>query len=161
MVYTDETMKIQEMSGGMEGFRPTRGQVNDWLKGQVLGVMSTLNETGAPTSATVAFSVTESGELLVGTSETSRKSQNVDGDERVAMTVTNPGERYTVQLEGTARKLAQAAFELDYAEEHYAQRPESLPFKDEPGQTHILITPTHLRFSDCNPHPWLLTEFDA
>lgn len=154
-------MKIQEKDSGTEGFRPTREQVNEWLREQVLCTLATLDETGAPTAATVAFSVTEAGELLIGTSEASRKSQNVDRDERVAVVVTDSEERITVQIEGTARKLAQKVFELSYAEEHYRQRPESLPFRDELGQTHILVTPSHVRFSDCRPHPWVFTEFNG
>lgn len=154
-------MKIQEKDSETEGFRPTRAEVNDWLREQVLCTLATLDETGAPTVATVAFSVTELGELLIGTREASRKSQNVDGDERVAVVVTDSEERFTVQIEGTARKLARKVFDLSYAEEHYRQRPESLPFRDEPGQTHILVTPQHIRFSDCRPHPWVITEFDS
>ena len=153
-------MKIQEKDSGVEGFRPTREQVNEWLQGQVLCTLATLDETGTPSVATVAFSVSKLGELLIGTSEASRKSRNVNGDERVAAVVTDSEERITVQIEGTARKLAQKVFDLSYAEEHYRQRPESLPFRDEPGQTHILVTPFHLRFSDCRPHPWVITEFD-
>lgn len=152
-------MKIQDKSGNIEGFRPSRDELNEWLRGQVLGTFSTLDETGAPMGATVAFSVTEAGELLIGTSETSHKSQNVDRDERVALTVTDSNERMTAQIQGTAWKLAQTAFELNYADEHYRQRPESLPFKDEPDQCHILVTPKHIRFSDCRPHMWVITEF--
>lgn len=152
-------MKIQDKIGGVEAFRPTREELNEWLKGQVLCTLSTLDETSAPMGATVAFSVTKNGELLIGTSETSRKSQNVDRDERVAVTVTDSEERLTAQIQGTACKLSQDVFERDYADEHYSQRPESLPFKDETGQCHILITPKHIRFSDVHVYPWAVTEF--
>ena len=152
-------MKIQDKSGEVEAFRPTRDELNEWLKGQVICTLSTLDETGAPMGATVAFSVTASGEMLIGTSETSHKSQNIDRDDRVAVTVTDSDERMTAQIQGVARKLSQDAFERDYADEHYSQRPESRPFKDEPGQCHILVTPKHIRFSDCRPHPWVVTEF--
>lgn len=109
--------------------------------------------------ATVAFSVTEAGELLIGTHEASRKSQNVDLDERVAVVVTDSVDRKTAQIQGAARKLAQKDFEFSYADEHYRQRPESLPFRDEPGQCHILVTPSHIKFSDTSPYPWVITEF--
>ncbi len=82
-------------------------------------------------SATVAFSVTSNGELILGTSEASHKSQNVDHDNRVAVTVTDPDRRHTMQMQGTARKLSREEFEAEYAEEHYRQRPQSLPFKDD------------------------------
>jgi general stress protein 26 len=142
-----------------EGFRPTRDQINEFVKGQVIGVISTLDESGAPMSATVAFSVTEGNDLMVGTSESSHKSQNVDRDSRVAVTITDAAKRYTLQLQGTARKVNEETFESVYAETHFGQRPESLPFKDKPGQCHILITPRHMRFSDCSVNPWAITEF--
>jgi general stress protein 26 len=110
-------------------------------------------------SATVAFSVSKAGELIVGTSESSNKSQNVDRDPRVAVTITDAERRHTLQLQGLARKLSKAAFEADYAEEHYRQRPQSLPFKDDPGQCHIAITPTRMKFSDVSVFPWVITEY--
>lgn len=153
-------MTIQDKNGGVEAFRPTRDELNEWLKGQILCVLSTLDESGAPMGVTVAFSVTKGGELLIGTSETSRKSQNIDRDDRVAVTVTDSEERMTAQIQGIANKLPQDIFEHDYADEHYSQRPESLPFKDEPGQCHILIAPKHIRFSDVSVFPWVVTEFN-
>ena len=153
-------MQTQDLNNRADGFRPTREQVNDWLRGQVLCVLSTLDGTGAPMGATVAFSVATDGKLLIGTSESSRKSHNLDHDNRVAMTVTDSDARMTVQLEGTAIKLDEKTFEQSYADEHFRQRPESLPFRDKPGQCHILVTPTHLRFSDVCVYPWAITEFD-
>ena len=152
-------MQTFNESNAAEGFRPTREELNEFIKGQVIGVISTLDENGAPMSATVAFSVTEGNDLMVGTSETSHKSQNVDRDSRVAVTITDAAKRYTLQLQGTARKVNEETFESVYAEAHFGQRPESLPFKDKPGQCHILITPPHMRFSDCSVNPWAITEF--
>lgn len=152
-------MKTQDINEVNAGWRPTREELNEFLKGQILCTLSTLDATGAPQGATVAFSVAETGEFIIGTSETSRKAQNVERDERVAVTVTDASERFTAQIQGLARKLTEAEFVAEYADEHYAQRPESLPFKDLPGQTHILVTPRMIRFSDCNPHPWMITEF--
>lgn len=144
-----------------DGWQPTREEVDDWLRDQILCVLSTLDESGAPMSATVAFSVTRDGNLIVGTDEDSRKSHNIDRDDRVAMTVTDPERRITVQLQGTATKLTHADFESLYAKEHYRLRPNSLPFKDAPGQCHILIKPTHIKFSDVAAKPWAITEFNA
>jgi general stress protein 26 len=154
-------MQIQERDSSVEGFRQSQEEVNAWLREQVLCAFATLDETGAPNLATVAFTVTGAGELLIGTAEDSRKSRNVSYDNRVAVVVTDSERRITVQLEGTARTLAKEDFDESYAEEHYRQRPESLPFRDESGQTHILVTPTHLKFSDCRPHPWVITEFKS
>lgn len=154
-------MKIQEKDSNVTGWRPSREELNEWLRDQELCVFSTLDATGAPMGATVAFSVTKDGNLIVGTDENSRKSQNVDRDGRVAMTITDPERRVTVQLQGNAEKISHNVFERTYEQEHYRLRPKSLPFKDEPGQCHILITPYHIRFSDLQPYPWVITEFDS
>ena len=154
-------MRTFDPNNSAEGFVPTRDQVDDFLISQKLASLATLTNDGSPTVARVAFSVTEGHELIIGTSADSRKSRNMNRDPRVAVEVTDPERRYTVQIEGFARLLAQAAFEAEYAERHYAQRPESLPFRDEPGQAHFLITPDYLRFSDCSVKPWLLTELDS
>jgi general stress protein 26 len=151
-------MKTQEKIAG-EGWRPSREEVNQFIQDQVIGVVSTLDETGAPMSATVAFSVSKEGELLIGTSEASNKSKNVDRDPRVAVTITDAERRQTLQVQGMARKLSKVAFEADYAEEHYRQRPQSLPFKDDPGQCHIAITPTRMKFSDVSVFPWVVTQY--
>jgi general stress protein 26 len=156
-----ERVTVQDMSKSQsEGLRPDREQVFEFLKTQVLGTLATLDADGHPQVATVAFSSTPELRFIIGTAEDSRKATNVAGDDRVAFVVTDPEQRYTVQLEGVARRLTDQEFEEHFADEHYRQRPQSLPFKDEPGQCHILVEPTDLRFSDCNPHPWVLTEFD-
>ncbi len=154
-------MKTYDPTNGGEAFRPTREQVNEFIQQVIIGVLSTVDADGAPMGATVAFSTTANGCLLVGTQESSRKSRNISGDPRVAATITDADRRYTLQLEGIARKLSSAEFERNYAAEHYRQRPESLPFKDRPGECHILVEPLHIRFADCNASPWVTTEFDG
>jgi len=152
-------MKIQSMEASTPGWRPTREQVSEFLRTQQLCVIASLDASGQPQAATVAFSETADGCFIVGTSELSRKTANIVDDPRVAMVMTDDEQRYTVQLEGTARLLTNEEFDT-YAEEHYKQLPASRPFRDQPGEVNILITPHYLRFSDCNPYPWVLTEFD-
>ncbi|MEX0748513.1 MAG: pyridoxamine 5'-phosphate oxidase family protein [Candidatus Saccharimonadales bacterium] len=153
-------MKIQELDNTDTGYRPDKQEIIEWLHTQTLGVIATLDETGQPQGATVAFSETEDCELIIGTSETSRKAANIARDGRLSFTVTSPEQRYTVQLEGIARKLSDAEFE-PYAERHYAKLPASAPFRNVKEQCHILITPTWIRFSDCNPYQWVLTEYQV
>jgi len=141
------------------GWQPSRSELSAFLREQPLCVVSTLGKDGAPQSATVAFSETKNGQFIIGTSQLSRKSYNIDNDARVAMNMTDGEKRYTVQLGGMARKLEAAEFEI-YADFHYEQLPSSRPFKNQPGQVHIIIEPTYIRFSDCSTYPWLLTEFN-
>ena len=153
-------MKIQDMNNKSEGWRPSRAELSDFLRAQPLCTLSTVDAVGQPQGATVAFSETQDGDFIVGTSDTSRKAANIDTNPHVAMTITDAERRYTVQLEGTARKLGAEAFAA-YADYHYDQLPASRPFRDAPGQVNILVSPTHIRFSDCNPHPWVLTDFSS
>ena len=122
-------------------------------------MLSTLDETGAPDAANVAFSITSDGNILVGGSVGSRKIQNIARDSRVAVTVTNIEDSYTTQIKGLATVLDNSDFELSYSELHYKRRPQSLPFKDIPGQVHVLIRPSFVKFSDCSVSPIVVTEF--
>lgn len=146
------------MTAEQQGFRPDKQQVWEFLQTVPLGTIATLDETGHPQVATVAFSQTENLDFIIGTSENSRKAQNIEHDGRVAFVATDPSKRYTVQMEGTAQKLTDEDFD-QYAEAHFAKLPASAPFRNIQGQCYILIKPHWLRFSDCNPYPWVLTEF--
>lgn len=147
------------MTPGRQGFKPTKAELGEWLNKQVLCVISTCGEGGYPNSATVAFSQDANLNFVVITDGSSRKAKNIGRDSRVAMTITNEDDRYTVQLEGDARQLSWDEFERDHSERHYEKLPFSLPFKDIPGQTPFLIIPTHIRFSDVSVRPWELTEY--
>ena len=151
-------MKTFDASASGEAWRPSRSELSGFLREQVLTTLSSLDADGAPESATVAFSETDDGKFLIGTSQSSRKARNVEADPRVAMTVTDAERRYTVQIKGLAQKLSDTAFAA-LAEEHYRQRPESLPFRDDPNQVHILVSPTEIRFSDVSVHPWTVTTY--
>lgn len=151
-------MKTEGKSEVSKGWRPTRAELSEFLLKQPVCVLSSLSEDGAPQSATVAFSETKDGQFIIGTSVTSRKSHNIDNDSRVALNVTDVEARHTVQMGGLARKLMPEEF-ADYEDFHYEQLPASRPFKDQPGQVHIIIQPNYIRFSDCSAYPWLLTEY--
>jgi len=151
-------MKIQNMSESAPSWRPSQAEVANFLNTQHLGVISTIGPDG-PQGATVAFSQTDALEIIIGTSDVSRKALNIDNDHRVAFTITDPEQRFTVQTEGYARELGQTAFGA-YAEKHFEKLPNSAPFRDIKGQAYFLLSPRHVRFTDCNPHPWVITEFD-
>ncbi len=151
-------MKTQDMTSGRKGFQPTKAELGEWLDKQILCVISTLGENGYPNAATVAFSQTEDLNFLIITDESSRKAENIKTNERVALTITNEEDRYTVQLEGEARALSWDEFKV-YEKRHHEKLPYSLPFKDIPGQRPFFISPTHIKFSDVSVRPWLLTEY--
>jgi uncharacterized protein YhbP (UPF0306 family) len=151
-------MATQKFTGNEKGLQPSMAEVAAFLNTQQLGRIATLGPIGQPQLANVAFSENDQLELIIGTSETSRKAGNIARDARVAFEATDPDKRYTVQFEGKARKLSREEFETRAAA-HYDKLPGSLPFKDIEGQVNYLLEPTWVRFSDVSAYPWAVTEF--
>jgi len=147
-------MEVQKES---TGWRPTQAEVAAFLNTQPLGVLSTLNEAGAPSAALVGFSQNDSLELIIGTTDTSRKAKNMAHDGRVAFTASDADKKYTVQFEGIATMLAMDEFDKR-AEAHFAKLPYSASLRHNPGQCYFLLTPKWVRFTDCSSYPWAVTE---
>jgi hypothetical protein len=145
-------------TGNEQGTQPSLVEVAAFLNTQQLGRVATLGPDGQPQIANVAFSQNDQLELLIGTSELSRKARNINHDSRVAFEATDPDKRYTVQFEGHAKLLTRGEFE-ERAAAHFEKLPGSLPFKDIQGQAYFLLQPTWARFSDCTVYPWAATEF--
>ena len=141
------------------GWQPTKQELKEFLGRYQNCVISSLGPDGEPQAANVAFSENDALELIIGTSVSSRKYANIVRDPRVAVTVTDTDDRLTVQYQGTAEVLSKAEF-MARQTDHFIKLPGSLPFKDLPDQVYFLIKPTWIRFSDCNPHPWVITEFE-
>jgi general stress protein 26 len=156
----NEKLTIQDMNKHQPGYELTRDELHDVLLYLPIGFIATQGAGGYPNIARVAFSVHEDLQLVVGTSAASRKAGNIALNPKVAFEAGSSEERYTVQLEGDARLLADDDFDEHYAAAHYDQLPASRPFRDQPGQVHIAITPVHMRFSDCMSQPWVLTDID-
>lgn len=151
-------MKIQDLNDHGAGRAPSEAEIGQFLRTQRLCVVASLADDGRPQAATVAFSEHPGLELIIGTSQSSRKAANVARDGRVAIVVTDGDNRYTVQYEGLATEITKAEL-APYEAAHFAKLPGSLPFKDLPDQIYILVKPLFVRFSDCNPYPWRLTEY--
>lgn len=151
-------MKTQDMAPGREGWKPTKQEVVEFLGTQNLCVIATLAVDGRPQTATVAFSESPNLEIIIGTDINSRKSQNMQREGRVALTITDPENRMTVQIEGLALLITKESFAEKYSTRHYEKLPFSMPFKDIKEQVNFVITPTWVRFSDCRPYPWVTTE---
>jgi hypothetical protein len=142
----------------MTGWSPSKIEVIGFLNAHELCVLSTLGADNEPQGATVAFSENDKLELMVGTSLDSRKYANMVSRPRVAVTITDVEKRLTVQYQGVAHLLN--PLELTERESaHYTKLPASLPFKNLPDQAFFVIYPIQVRFSDCNPTPWLVTSF--
>ena len=143
----------------MQDAAPTKQDLIDFLDSQSLCTISSNGEGGYPNSATVAFSSNDNLEFIIGTNAKSRKASNFGRDNKVAMTITDAERRWTVQLEGDVSPLSWEEFEVTYSQKHYKKLPFSLPFKDIPDQTNFRIIPTHIKLTEANKKPWVVTEF--
>src|SRR5882757_11146095 len=152
-------MPSKDRGQSMSDKQLTKQDLYEFLDSQIVCTISTNGEDGYPNSATVAFSNNEDLEFVIGTSVRSRKANNIARDGKVAMTITDEKKRWTVQLEGDARRLFKDEFEEKYSEKHYRKLPFSLPFKDIPDQINFLIVPVHLKLTDASKKPWQVTEF--
>lgn len=105
-------------------------------------VISTVDQSGKPESAFVAF--TNSGlDLFVGTSSKSRKFANLVANPSVAVVIAD--ETGEVQYEGQATVVdAQNYSEVE--QNHLSQIPGSDKYRNDPTQEYVHITPTWIRY---------------
>ena len=126
--------------------------MNDSLKQEVLEVVSrhtlcvisTVGEQNKPESAIVGFSCDDNLELLIGTSETTRKYRNLRSNPHVAVVIGD--EQAEIQYEGTARTLDKTR-EDKRIQALFDEVPGASKYRDDPSQVYLLITPTWLRLT--------------
>jgi general stress protein 26 len=123
----------------------TQEKILDFLSLHDECVIATLGETG-PEAATVGFSETPKLELTIGTSNKSRKFQNIMQDPQVAVVVGFSGD-ITVQFEGTARVLGGSEL-AERQKLHFRKIPGVAHYKDDPDQTYLSITPSWVRYTN-------------
>ena len=134
----------------------THQQIQDFLHKHQLCVLSTVNEKGNPESAVVGFSENDKLELMIATSNQSRKYKNMIGHSAVSV-VVGWDKWITVQYEGVVRLLSDDEL-IEYQKNHFAKLPMTEKYKENPDEVYIAITPTYIRYTDCNKDPWDVTE---
>jgi len=129
----------------------------EFMRQVPLGVLATVSSDGLPQAALVAISENENLELFFGTSNASRKYQNVMKNPRVAVTLSKEQERTTVQYEGTAVAVAESEREAVEAA-HMAKNPGAKRFAQDPTQKYFKIVPIWVRYSNRGPAPHEIFE---
>lgn len=114
-------------------------------------VISTVGENSQPESATVGFSVDGDFTIMIATNEKTRKAQNLQVNNKVALVIGFEGPK-TVQLEGVAR-LVDPEVSANRINLHFEKVPGAKKFANDTGQNHYLIAPTWLRFTDYTKKP--------
>ncbi|MGH7241368.1 MAG: pyridoxamine 5'-phosphate oxidase family protein [Candidatus Saccharimonadales bacterium] len=126
--------------------------MNDELKQQILEileahelcVLSTVTAAGLPQAAIVGFSQNANLQLLIGTSNRTRKYANLQQNQAVAVVVG--GDAAEVQYEGTVRELTKQELE-EHLQTHFDKLPGTAKYLEDTTQAWFLITPTWLRLT--------------
>lgn len=133
-------------------------KILSFLKEHTLGVISTIHTQGnSPESAVVAFVETENLEIVFGTSNTSRKYQNILKNNHVCLVIGWSSQTGTVQYEGLARELSKQE-SVEYASLQTQKNPESQKFINREDQRYFMVEPKWIRFLDNRQDPPLSYE---
>ncbi len=124
-------------------------KIRDFLIKERLCVISSINGSGKPESALVAFSENDDIEILIGTSSESRKYKNIKNNKNVSLVFGFGGEK-TLQYEGLA-KLVESNEVGQHIERHLQKNPGSQKYHEEPTQKYIMISPTWARLTKSEP----------
>ncbi|HVX23982.1 MAG TPA: pyridoxamine 5'-phosphate oxidase family protein [Candidatus Saccharimonadales bacterium] len=131
-------------------------EIYDFMNSYTLGVISTINKDGLPSSAIVGFGQMKDLAILFGTDNASRKYANLKQNPHVAFTIGGETAE-TVQVEGRARELDSE--ELHLVRDNYWQKnPHAKVHHQNPSERYFMITPSWIRYTDLRVDPWSVTE---
>ena len=125
-------------------------KILDFIKTQILGVVSTVDANNNPESAVVAFSETDNLELIFGSFSDTRKNKNLQNNNRVSFVISD--NNITVQYEGLAKELS-GSEAIKAREIHLFKNPSSKKYAFDEKQRFFKVTPTWIRYSDFNYNP--------
>ena len=135
----------------------TKELIYQFITGQKLGVVSTVNSNGKPESAVVGIAVSESLDIIFDTVKASRKYENILDNADIALVIGWDNE-ITVQYEGTAEVLGDGDEAQQLREIYYEIYPDGRERAATwPGLVHIKVTPNWIRYSDFN-EPMVIEE---
>ena len=135
----------------------TKELIYQFIAGQKLGVVSTVNSNGKPESAVVGIAVSESLDIIFDTVKASRKYENILNNADIALVIGWDNE-ITVQYEGTAEILGDGDEAQQLREIYYEIYPDGRERAATwPGLVHIKVTPNWIRYSDFN-EPMVIEE---
>lgn len=127
--------------------KPSTEFLYRFINKQSVCVLSTIRKNQSPEAAAMAFSVTKDLEVIFSVNFESRKLQNIKSNPNVAIVFGWDLEEFiTVQYEGVISKITD---DLEYYQKiHFAKNPGSEKYKDNPGNTYLLVKPNWIRYSD-------------
>lgn len=109
-----------------------------------LCVISTVDENAKPEAAFVAYTASENLQIMIGTSNKSRKYQNLLQNKSVALVIADQiGE---VQYEGEVEILTSADYEALLTAGQFQKLAGYDKYRNDPEQAYLKLTPTWIRF---------------
>jgi hypothetical protein len=140
----------------------TRDDLLAFMRAEKYAVQASVSRTYAPQAAVVGVAVSDEFELVFDTLTDSRKALNLRANPSVAFVIgsTRDGTERTVQYEGVAdmpsgdelRRVQEIYFEV------FPDGRDRLHWK---GLIHVRVKPLWIRYSNYEPQPPLVLEFDA
>lgn len=122
-------------------------KIHEFIKKQVLTVISTVHADGNPQAAVIGFAENENLELFFGTFNTTRKYANIKRDPHVAFVIGwSLDEVITVQYEGIATEL-EGEEAAAMANKLIAKNPGVARFAQDSRQRYFKVNPKWIRYS--------------
>ncbi|MES2437388.1 MAG: pyridoxamine 5'-phosphate oxidase family protein [Patescibacteria group bacterium] len=130
-----------------------KSKISDFISKQKLTVIATVDQANnKPESACIAFAERENLELIFGTSNLSRKYQNLQKNPHVSFVIGWDPTIGTVQYEGIAQEVPLEQKDA-YAQIMIAKNPRSEKFMKREDQRYFLVKPTWIRILDMSVQP--------
>jgi general stress protein 26 len=116
----------------------------DFMASHPLCVIATVGQDSKPESAIVGFTNTERLELIIGTSNKSRKYANLIQNPHVSIVIGD--ETGEIQYEGDVEILPNGEYRNMVEEAHIAKLPGAAEYREDPSQVYMKVHPTWIRF---------------
>ena len=125
-------------------------KITDFIKTQLLGVLSTVNPDGNPESALVAVAETKNLEIIFASLANTRKYRNLQTNKNVSFVIGfDPKAAISVQYEGVIRELDGS--ELEEAKNvHVAKDASWSKYAKIPENKYFKVKPVWIRYTDTN-----------
>lgn len=123
-------------------------KILNFVKSEIIGVVSTVSKKGLPEAASMAISQTDELKFIFQTPNSSRKYENLKANPNVALVFGFSVDTFiTVQVEGVASEVDDNERER-ISKIHVAKNPKSEKYANLPQNKYFLVVPSWIRYWD-------------
>ena len=115
-----------------------------FLESQPFCVIATASSAAQPEAAYVAYTSNDNLELVIGTSNQSRKYANIVQNSSAAFVIADKAAE--VQYEGEVEVITAAAYETMTEEGRFKKLSGFDKYRNDPSQVYLKVSPTWIRF---------------